>query len=765
MDASYIGVMRWKIDETNCNTFADFGAAGLDHAHLRELMRLNGWRRVTRDALEAQVTRRKRLGDARDARADVEFVWTELTARMGFDPLSYNVTCAFKNLYVAESKRVVTDKGNLHKYMAQQHPRVFAEHFAHTTLLRDLSTARPMIVRPVGKDAYAGIGVRVVASAEDIARAQSEMLPTCPDAIASEYILDPLLWSGHKMHLRMYWLVTCGAGDCSTISTYLWHRGKILTAAEPYVAGQWSSRAIHDSHAKSTPKNLYFPEDLNDPRVCADADSRDRFAQDLLAQMREILDAVSGLFEGNLEAYPESNEAFEVFGCDFMVDMRPQASGRARVVVLEINERIGMQPVPGDKDLDGSYARFSRSLYNWVYELGIAPIRARRLRAANSKPIVYLTGDRDRVRTGGAGTTAQAQDTFPYKRLWLDESKYGPRACFMRLREYIPTYRDPSSHALIVNLRTNQSAQMIAWSSAQRPPRAPRKERLGLILREEDYLMYDIISDWYIEDIRVRAMRTDARISPYDYWKSIEGLASVRAMTLEERREFVYRNCHEVGTFHPTIASAMVQLVRARTGTCDNVLDPCAGWGDRLIGFLAAGARHITCVDPHTLLHQRYERMRDDLVPLCPMRAEHTSAPRARFVCAPFEECTPEQVGTAHDLVMTSPPYFDTEIYTNEATQSIARYRRFGAWYRDFLIVMCARGAATLRAGGVLAIVINNSYSAESDSRITMNFAADVSNACAAMGFALTFIGLATYEVRTKKVLKSAQPIWLWQRA
>lgn len=58
---------------------------------------------------------------------------------------------------------------------------------------------------------------------------------------------------------------------------------------------------------------------------------------------------------------------------------------------------------------------------------------------------------------------------------------------------------------------------------------------------------------------------------------------------------------------------------------------------------------------------------------------------RQKVICAPFEDLTPDDLGCEFDFILTSPPFFDREIYTPEATQSIARYSDIETWQREFL--------------------------------------------------------------------------------
>ena len=104
------------------------------------------------------------------------------------------------------------------------------------------------------------------------------------------------------------------------------------------------------------------------------------------------------------------------------------------------------------------------------------------------------------------------------------------------------------------------------------------------------------------------------------------------------------------------------------------VLDPCAGFGGRLLGFLASkkGGDYIG-VDPNTALIPCYrdltERVRRYSPEVAKRKAFRMVVGCAETVDWPHE--SGHKPGSV-DIVLTSPPYFDTERYTNEPTQSLS---------------------------------------------------------------------------------------------
>lgn len=118
------------------------------------------------------------------------------------------------------------------------------------------------------------------------------------------------------------------------------------------------------------------------------------------------------------------------------------------------------------------------------------------------------------------------------------------------------------------------------------------------------------------------------------------------------------------------------------------VLDPCCGWGGRMLGAVASGA-HYVGFEPNTETYQHLIELADFLdiqgeITLYNEGAENIA--RHDIAC---------------DLVLTSPPYFDLEVYCDEKTQSITNYSSYDNWRDNWLAAIINQATNKLRAGGV----------------------------------------------------------------
>jgi hypothetical protein len=129
------------------------------------------------------------------------------------------------------------------------------------------------------------------------------------------------------------------------------------------------------------------------------------------------------------------------------------------------------------------------------------------------------------------------------------------------------------------------------------------------------------------------------------------------------------------------------------------VLDPCHGWGGRYVGFLLSDKpSEYTGYDPSPDAHAGLEKTRETLSPY----AEDGKI--ADFIQLPFED---GQLSGLCDFALTSPPYFDVEVYAGENT-SHRRYKGFDAWVQGFYLPMLRKVAAHLNDGAVFALQVGS---------------------------------------------------------
>jgi SAM-dependent methyltransferase len=109
------------------------------------------------------------------------------------------------------------------------------------------------------------------------------------------------------------------------------------------------------------------------------------------------------------------------------------------------------------------------------------------------------------------------------------------------------------------------------------------------------------------------------------------------------------------------------------------VLDPCAGFGGRLMGASVSKRRICyTGIEPSS---KTYHGLVEEKRFIASVRPEF----RSNIVHGCAEEELLNFKDDHFDFAFTSPPYFDTEEYDYDSTQSFVRYASYDAWLSGFL--------------------------------------------------------------------------------
>lgn len=247
--------------------------------------------------------------------------------------------------------------------------------------------------------------------------------------------------------------------------------------------------------------------------------------------------------------------------------------------------------------------------------------------------------------------------------------------------------------------------------------------------------------------------------SPVRVWadrKFLTGaLYALWSLNVEEVTSTTLRNAigmrkYIASQFRPSAAKAVYQHFNSK-----RILDPCSGWGDRLAGFIGTpSANSYLGIDPNDKLHFNY----DDQV-VCFHENRLVNTVRG---CAEDYQYAPER---KFDTIFTSPPYFNIERYTEDATQSFKRYKGFNGWLNGFLFPMLENAWKQLEDNGTMIINISDVYSGHKVNPICDNMNAFISNLEGAV-----YQGAIGYEMRKRPNSKAAgvgtfcEPMWVWKK-
>ena len=132
-------------------------------------------------------------------------------------------------------------------------------------------------------------------------------------------------------------------------------------------------------------------------------------------------------------------------------------------------------------------------------------------------------------------------------------------------------------------------------------------------------------------------------------------------------------------------------------GENGKILDPCAGWGGRLVGFLASTAVEYQGVDASP-----YQVAGDQAIFECYKDIVPTK--KVSIVCSPFEKF--ELPKDYYNMALTSPPYFDVEIY--EGGEQSSNYGNYEKWKECFYYVLISKVYNALKTGGVFCLQVGS---------------------------------------------------------
>ena len=272
-----------------------------------------------------------------------------------------------------------------------------------------------------------------------------------------------------------------------------------------------------------------------------------------------------------------------------------------------------------------------------------------------------------------------------------------------------------------------------------------------LVSRKTEVNNIGSITDYFSEPIRVHCkfLRNQPIINYYQtHIPEIvdELMRDKLPVNLMQLRELLWRSKNkQCTTFKPKILRYCVYHFKAK-----RVLDISAGWGDRLVGSMASNVDLYHAFDPNINLQPAYNEI---------IRVLKPYAVNRNIECIikpiPFEEAVLNN--NYYDLVMSSPPYFMMEIYSDMKTQSTYSTRNEKEWYDRFLKVWIDKCYKALKVGGILCLNINQ----ERGNKYVNWLFSDLSETLVDTKKGFAFIGTLGYVNDTGN---NTQPIFVWQK-
>ncbi len=156
----------------------------------------------------------------------------------------------------------------------------------------------------------------------------------------------------------------------------------------------------------------------------------------------------------------------------------------------------------------------------------------------------------------------------------------------------------------------------------------------------------------------------------------------------------IYTGTQSVSNFRPTAA----KLIYEKYGGDGVIRDMSSGWGGRLLGFLSSSnTKHYIGTEPSTRTYKGLLQMSEDFSYI---------SKKVDIYKQGSEDFIPKK--TSIDLCFTSPPYFDTERYSDESTQSYIKFPTEDKWMNTFMRKTMENCYYGLKESGYMLINIAN---------------------------------------------------------
>lgn len=151
--------------------------------------------------------------------------------------------------------------------------------------------------------------------------------------------------------------------------------------------------------------------------------------------------------------------------------------------------------------------------------------------------------------------------------------------------------------------------------------------------------------------------------------------------------------------FPADLARSLCEEFMPKSG--GKMLDPCSGWGGRLVGFLASNIENAT----YTGIDASPLQVKGDLLIYDTFKDVCEDSKRVNIVVSPFEKY--ELQPNTFNFALTSPPYFDTEQYIG-GEQSHENYSNYDAWRDGFYTALIEKVYTALIEKGVFCLQIGS---------------------------------------------------------
>ena len=179
------------------------------------------------------------------------------------------------------------------------------------------------------------------------------------------------------------------------------------------------------------------------------------------------------------------------------------------------------------------------------------------------------------------------------------------------------------------------------------------------------------------------------------------GIAGFRTVSNDGNLTAIFGSSYPIGVARMPL-DFPVEIARdliSKYANKGRVLDPCHGWGGRLVGALLEEVEEYVGVDPSPYASEGVAKLYDTF--------KQYQDTKCKLIAKPYEKVADDELGGLFDFALTSPPYFDVEQYDGEET-STKLYNNFRLWVDMFYEPLICNTISRLKDGGVFALQVGS---------------------------------------------------------
>lgn len=218
----------------------------------------------------------------------------------------------------------------------------------------------------------------------------------------------------------------------------------------------------------------------------------------------------------------------------------------------------------------------------------------------------------------------------------------------------------------------------------------------------------DILADYFIEHSRLQCKRGQQNKNALDIWYDYDStlfktllniVTKYKNLKITEIKKQFQRLTQECSGEKSTFYVSLFKLLY-NDPTKIKILDAAAGYGNRLLGAMAANVQEYVGIEPNTMSHDGFKEMISTFKKYCNKENRY----QVLLGGLPDIKLNEKYDKNYFDICIISPPSYNSEIYSQDSEQSIVKYNDEESWTIEFLYKTLDKIWKTIKKEGYLIV-------------------------------------------------------------